>query len=140
MTKRISDALIAKAKAAQWVSVTYDDDGNMVQGATVLPKSVLTNETQGTFDIDKRHGQSFRDKRTLWRWELLVCFDEQVILERFEDDCTCNPIYIPRDTANGIDTPLLLRLRSTEAQHPPQNQPSNGTEAKFTFDAQPCRK
>lgn len=136
---RVQNVLMTVGKAGQFHAVTYDKDSGLANdidfttAPVIAPVTCLANETASSFVSDRLHGREEIDKRQSWTFDLLLGFEHEVTLERFEESLIHAIIRIPR-TAQFPDQ-VTLRLIQTSVQHPVTQQPSLGTQAKMQFQA-----
>lgn len=146
---RIQQTLVAYAKNYQFPIVFYEADGSPRSisqsgiGAQTPVRTptlpVLCNEIQSVFEQDPQYRRNDIQTRQQWTFALRLKFDQEVLIERFEEGLLANPIIIDRDVVAGL--PLVtLRLVQSEVQHPVQQQGATGTIVEFTFEAEQGRK
>src|SRR5688572_7743426 len=135
LKKRIHDALCEAAEAGTFIAVTYDSEAcELVQGLQVPPASVEANELSATFAVETRHGRKFLQDVTGWEWLLILRFHQEVICEPFQRALLEDPICLPREP--GEDRQVHLLMQGATYEHPPRENPSNGTLARYRFRAQ----
>lgn len=127
-------ALLARVAESKFPLVTYNNHGQEMElGEHRPPGTARTNEIAARwFPAAVNHLTKRQRERQVWRWELILQFDRQVNLEAFEDSLGTDPPRVLRDDEH--DRQIELRLDSVSYVHPPQNQPTNGTRATYTFD------
>lgn len=126
---QIQNEIRSVVLASQFPRITYSSSGVASEGASLSPGTILVNEVQSSFEVDKKYGESFREKRGIWQFQILLKFSAEVSLESFEDAMMNNPPSIKVDGK----TSALLVLSKSVAFHPPRQQSSNGTEATIAF-------
>lgn len=102
----------------------------------VAPAGVEVNEISSGFGeaMNRRGGVSL--DRTTWQFQVMVEFNCEVLLERFEQAITARAPIVPRDPQNGLDKQITLRLTQAGYQHPTRQEGSTGTRASYVFEAQ----
>jgi hypothetical protein len=113
---------------------TYDESGFVCE----RPKSCVCNETAAQFEPDARHGLNVVLRRSTWIFDAIVRFDNEVLLEGFENQMMSDPPTLAKNSTTG-DSQTTMYLLKTEAQHPTQESPQSGTLATFTFVAEVAR-
>lgn len=134
---RVQNALVQAALNGPFWAVEYDSENQTVRAlhTNVVPASAVANEIQGTlFDAARLNRRSNVRERSDWFFELVLRFDQEVILETFEDRVSNSPIVLPRLPEFGLQQ-VSLEFLSTDAVHPPQQNPSSGTHAILRFKA-----
>lgn len=133
---RIMNALLALIQAGPFYPITYDPDtGEASLGVTgVSPKASYANSTHSEFDITVRNRQKLMLERSAWEWEVLAAFDQEVSFEDFEEKITEDPLVLPRTTEFPRQVTFLLK--STDEEHPTQQDSSSGSRVKFTFQVE----
>jgi len=99
----------------------------------VSPASVVANELESSFDLDKSYGRRLVRRRVSWAWHLLLEFDIESSVEEQERDWIVNPPLLARDVGQGFDQ-VRLNLRRSQYTHPARNEGMNGTAVLFTFE------
>lgn len=134
---RITCALLDAAREGEFYVVERNPNtGCTSTGLSVKADSIeaLTNEIFADFDTARRHRRTFMDERQTWTWQLILGFNTEVNISKFEDGLTRKPRVIPRDLVLGFPQ-VTLRLRETLYDHPVQQEGSQGTRAVLTFRA-----
>lgn len=145
---RVQNALVSLAMNGKFYRVAYDPtthqatpvkaDGSPITDLVadkIAPAAAVAGEVGSQFAdaITFRRGQAL--DRTSWTFELHVRFQEEVVLEAFEEACMTSPLILPRDSANGMDRQVTLKLRNSVVQQPIQQEESTGTKVVYTFEA-----
>lgn len=132
---RIQNKLIEEAKAGPFYAVSYDATTRVASAdpnTVIAPSSAVANEISAQFGEGQNH-RTFQIDRENWLFQLKVGFDQEVVLEGFENRML-TPVKLARDTANQLDQQATLVLVAVDYQHPTQ-QANNGTFAVYTFAA-----
>jgi hypothetical protein len=135
--KRILDELCARILAAQFPWIRFDATGCAVlEGTHQAPMSHVSNDVRSGFTrrpkVNRR--REFQE-RELWTYELILQFHRPVSLELFERDLMNDPIVLPEDLLNGLET-VRMRMAEAKYEHPTEQQPSNGTKATYQLVAE----
>jgi len=103
---------------------------------SVSPAESIVNETQAAFGQPVRNRRYAHQEKLEWHWEMQLGFSSEVNLESFEDQLAAAALIIPRETTDEYDL-LQVTLEAAQASydHPPQQDPSVGTRAVYTFRA-----
>lgn len=134
----IQNHLRTLAKEGTFYCVSYDPEtGDALQidpneSETLAPQQALCNEVSSAFEIDTRQGRDRIQRRSSWQFELLLGFSSEVSLEDFEQALMAEPPVVPEK--NGHKQ-IRCELVSADYQHPVQQQPSTGTQARYVFEA-----
>ncbi|MCP4897879.1 MAG: hypothetical protein GY906_12980 [bacterium] len=134
---RVQKVLTDAAKAGTFYPVSYDSDTQdpIVDDINpVFPTSVLVNEVGTTFDTPQLNRQTGRRERVTWAYQLRLKFNQEVLLEVFEDAMSENPIKLPSVPADGLRQ-MTLELEGSDPTHPVQQEPSTGTQVVYNFEA-----
>ena len=135
LKKKVHDALCLAAQLGTFIEATYDSDAcELVQGLQVQPASVEVNELTAAYQTLHRLGRKYVLDPTSWQWLLILKFNEEVICEPFVRALLEDPICIPRD--ENEDRQVTVKLVDTQYEHPPREGASNGTHARFRFQAE----
>lgn len=132
---RIQNALITLAKAwKKFYDVVYDPETGLATVGTnaIVPATVLANEIAASFALNEQDGRAMTLKKTSWNIELFLAFDQEVLFEEFELQLRKFPPIVTRDTEKNLPQARLMLERVTFS-HPPQQQPSSGSQARFIF-------
>lgn len=131
--ERISNAVLAYAAASKFYAVIRAVETKMMtRGRLIKPLSCLTNDNVAGWQHDRQHGRDWISKRSAWRWQLILQFGEEALLEEFEETWAHAPLKLP----NTAELPSVI-IQPTDAiyTHPPAQQPSSGTRVIYTFEA-----
>lgn len=131
----VQKALRTAALAGPFYPVTYADHVPVVAdgvGEAVQPAAALANEIGGAFGLAERRGRGLAGERESWAFQLELGFNQEVLLDRFEEVCLETPIRVK---PVGLRT-VLLFLQEKAVRHPRQNGPVGGTGVTYTFLAQ----
>lgn len=132
---RVQNKINEIAKAFDFYPVVYAADGSASIGTpAVRPASVLVNETDSSFEIDKKYGRGLREKPSNWNISVMLKFNQEVDLSFFEKYLINNLPFIPKDDINGLES-VILRLSRMTVSHPPRQGSANGTDTLLTFEA-----
>jgi hypothetical protein len=142
---RIQAAVVETLRATTFPVVVYASDGTpsttVVEDTTetlvetpILP--ILCNEVSSIFEEDLLYKRGVKDKKNSWTFEVRLRFNREVLLEDFEEAWIARPYTLP---AEGDLPPVTLRLQTAEIEHPVQQGGTNGTIAKYTFEAEQGR-
>jgi hypothetical protein len=135
LKKKVHDALCQAAQLGTFIEANYDADAcELVQGLQVQPASVEVNELTAAYATLHRLGRKYVLDPTSWQWLLILKFNEEVICEPFVRALLEDPICIPRD--ENEDRQVTVKLVDTQYEHPPREGASNGTQARFRFQAE----
>lgn len=137
--QRIQHRLVAEALNGPFYQATWSADTGQITVHTdqdpIVPAQAIANDDDSTFGTPRIHRRTFREERLSWSWVLWCAFNVEVSAEAFEERLLAAPIILPRDT--DLDLPqVTLRFRSATPYHPPQQDPRQGTEIRFTFEAE----
>lgn len=139
---RIQGVLVERALASQFPVVTYDAKGVPSAAIDVLEaprQPIICNEIQSAFGPDERYGRHEISERTQWLFALRLRFNQEVVLEPFEESVLTSPPEVPKDESRGYPR-VVLRLIGSEPQHPVQQEAKTGTQVEFTFEAEQGRR
>lgn len=131
--ERISNTVIAYAVASKFYAVIRNVETKaMSRGGLIVPQSCLTNDTVAGWQHDRQHGRDWISKRSAWRWQLILQFGQEALLEEFEETWAHAPLRLAATT----ELPSVM-IQPTDAiyTHPPAQQPSSGTRVLYTFEA-----
>lgn len=135
LKKKIHDALCAAVEHGTFIEVTYDSENCVLdQGQQVQAASIEVNEVSSAYAVEERHGRKFLEDFRQWQWLVIVRFHEEVICELWVREMLEDPICIKRDA--NEDRQVRLKLLDAQYDHPPRKNPSNGTLARFRFQAE----
>jgi len=136
MKKRVYDELHHQACLGAFISVTFTKEGDVLnQGQYVLPRSIEINEISIIGREDRRHGREYQAERDRWLWEMILCFDQQVIAELFEERIVRNPPCLHRLTNDPQERQARLLMVDCQPLHPPRGNSSNGSILRYRFEA-----
>jgi hypothetical protein len=62
-------------------------------------------------------------------------FNQEVTVEAAEKRLIATNIILPRDDTNDLEQ-VTLKLLDADPFHPPQQNPTTGTQVTFTFEAE----
>lgn len=127
-------ALLQRVTATDFAQVIYDEQGCMEFKDPVQCESLFARPTGSSWDTPAKHRLTDRLERQTWPWELVLKFNTAVSLEEFEASMAEDPPVVARDATH--DRQLTLRLSSASYFHPPQNQPSAGTEVVYGINVE----
>jgi hypothetical protein len=134
--KAIHDTLINLALAGSFPSVKYVENSPVslqIQGSSLTPRSVEANEIGADWSVDRRLGRQYSLDRRRWEWLLILRFDQEVLLESFEEMVAEDPPCILRDGSR--DRNVRLHFSRATYTHPPRMSAANGTEVRYRVDA-----
>lgn len=134
---RIQNALVAAAMAANmFYGVSYDPSTHVAtEGVAVAPVGAIAGETGAQWVDAIKYRRSERLDRSSWNFELDLRFDQEVLLEKFEQSLMDTPIVLARDPANGLDDQITLKLRNSVVTQPIQQEVITGTKVVYAFEA-----
>lgn len=139
MKQRIHNALLAAVKAGPYYRCTVNSKTGQMTidlDQTVSPSGVKIAETQATYSIVSRMKRFFgASQRESWSWVAKVTFNGiEVACEEFEEAAIDRGIQIPPVIGLANQRRLLARLVRADYSHPPEQSPSGGTVAEFSFE------
>jgi len=134
----IHNVLVQTAYAGTFPEAIYSKErpSLLSEGTAQAVKSAETNEVRGAFGIDTEYGREFRQERQGWAWLLIIRFDTEVTLERFEKSLLENPLFLAQDPSDDRDHAVHILLEDASYEHPPRGGASNGTQVTYRFVAQ----
>ncbi len=136
LKKTIHDALCTLAEQGTFIAASYDSEMcELVQGLQIQPASVEANEIDSAYAIDERHGSKFLQDFTQWQWLVIVRFHQEAICEPWVRSLLEDPPCLARNPESG-NRQIRLLLLDTKYEHPPREGASNGTLARFRFQAE----
>lgn len=136
--ERIQNKLYAELLAGPFYGVTTDTNTKLKtvdDSVAIVPASVITEETSTNFTEPSRNRRTPRLERRSWRWEVVCKFNQEIIAEAAQKRLIASHIFLARDPANDLEQ-VTLKLLDADTFHPPQQSPSSGTTATFTFEAE----
>lgn len=133
----IHDLLVTTARDESFPTAVYSKErpSLMTEGAGVGAASIEANELRANFQVAEHRGRSIRQERSGWEWLLILRFNQEVVLEDFENKLLASPLVIARDVDNGVDAQVRLYLDDVSYEHPPRGGASNGTKVRYRFSA-----
>lgn len=103
---------------------------------TVRPETVLLDEGDSTFDLDRRNRYDCIGARSTSQiWKLELEMPEWVCFEHFTRALLTEAalrVYPSHGSTKNL-TPKILLLNRVSPQHPRRHQSENGSRATFTF-------
>ena len=134
LKKKIHDALCEAAQQGTFLAASYDSEAcELEQGAQVQPASIEANEVSSAYEVEQRHGRKFLQDFKQWQWLVILRFNQEVICEPWVRALLEDPLCIKRE--DGEDRQVHLLLLDAQYEHPPREGSSNGTLARFKFEA-----
>ena len=136
--ERIQQRLHQEATTGPYYAVATDPDTKLqtVDGATaIVPRSVIVGEQGSSFGEPIRNRRTPRLERRSWRWAVVCMFTQDVTAEATAKRLIATNILLPRDTVNDLEQ-VTLKLLDADLFHPPQQNPSSGTQVTLTFEAE----
>ena len=133
----IHDALVLAARDEVFPTAVYSQErpSLLTEGPGVGAASIEANELKASFELSRDRGRSVRQERSDWEWLLNIRFNQEVVLEDFENKLLASPLVILRDAAAGRDAQVRLFLDGVSYEHPPRGGASNGTQVSYRFTA-----
>ncbi len=92
------------------------------------PSTIRIRERSSTFDLPIHNRQTGRREKTLWLFDLIVDFNQEVTSEPFEEELAKSP----RVPADAEQNQITLELQSVSYEHPP----AAGGSSRITFSVQ----
>lgn len=135
---RIQNKLLIEGSNGPFYAVTTDVDTKQksIDDSTVIaPASVIAEEVDTSFGQPSRNRRTSRLERKSWRWKVVCKFNQEVIAEAAQKRLIATHFFLARDDANDLEQ-VTLKLLDADTFHPPQQNPSSGTTATFTFEAE----
>lgn len=137
--QRIHNAIVQNLANGVFLPASYNvNDREMVvpdaEESRIYPKTVIANDVSSAFGQAKRNRRSRIEERHLWIWHVIVAFDQEAVLDVFEQTFIQNPILLPRDRDRDL-LQVEISLKSAEYIHPPKQQPSSGTQVTYVLEA-----
>jgi hypothetical protein len=135
----VHNAIVEALQQGIFLPVTYDPTTKLMSVPTdeedaVPPSSLAANELTCLFGLPERNRRERIMERGTWRWQVIVKFDREVVLEVFEESLVAAPILVARDPSKSLRQ-ITLQLIDAEYVHPPKQSPSSGTQVTYTFEA-----
>lgn len=135
LKKKIHDALCEAVEGGTFLAATYDSENcELEQGLQIVPASIEVNEVSSAFAVEGRHGRKYLQDFTNWHWLVIIRFHQEAICEPWVRAMMEDPLCIHRDAFE--DRQVRLLLLDAAYDHPPREGASNGTVAKFRFNAE----
>lgn len=133
----IHDALVEAARDESFPTAVYSKErpSLLTEGPVTSAASIEANELKASFQLSDHRGRAVRQERSDWEWLLVLRFNQEVVLEDFENKLLASPLVILRDPAAGRDAQVRLFLDGVSYEHPPRGGASNGTQASYRFTA-----
>lgn len=134
---RIQLALMNAANAGTFYPVSYDVNTKLPSvddAASVQPQTVLANELTASFGEPVRNRRAEYRERGDWTFELRLEFNQEVVLERFEESLESEPIKLARDDLTGLRQ-VTLELEDADYSHPTMQGSAKGTRVAYRFNA-----
>ena len=127
---RVQNKILKLAKAGDYYGVKYDKESGLAMrsASKISPKAVYCNEVASDFGTAERHRRTFKNERKTWTFELKLGFSGEVDISDFED-------FFAEDPPMMTDPRARLNLVNTQIAHPPVKDPSTGTVATLTIEA-----
>lgn len=137
--ERIQNKLIELAQDGVFLPAQFSPTTGMMKILDldydqVSPSAVLCDEVNTLATDPRRNRQTGRRERTTWTFELQLVFAQAVSVEVFERELAENVPLIKKDETKGLPQ-VRLNWLDTRYEHPPLQQPSSGTRATMTFEA-----
>lgn len=136
--ERIQQRLFQEASAGPYYAISTDTETKLKTVDTLVaisPASVHVEEDTTSFGNPRLNRRSARSERLTWRWRVAVRFNIEAATHDFEKRMIATWIILPRDAANGLEQ-ITLKLLDSDPFHPPQQNPTSGTQVTFTFEAE----
>lgn len=136
--ERIQQRLLTEALAGPFYAISTDVETKLksVDDAVAIePASVHAEEDTTSFGTPSRNRRTNRSERRNWRWQVACRFNQEVTTEAIEKRLIATNIILPRDSVNDLEQ-VTLKLLDADPFHPPQQNPSTGTQVTFTFEAE----
>ena len=86
------------------------------------------------YQVEERHGRKYLQDIKEWEWLVILRFHQETICETWVRSVLEDPPCLHREP--GEDRQVRLRLLDATYKHPPREGASNGTEARFRFQAE----
>lgn len=133
---RIHNALVSLAKSGPFSPVRFNTDRSVSVDPDELiqPSGIVAGESSASFEITNLNRRSFRRERTGWIWHLHLSFPRRVTCEAFEDALSSSPHRLAADSETG-ERQVLLEILEADYEHPPEHEPSSGTQVRYTLQA-----
>lgn len=133
----VFNALLDLARAGSFRPCVFDAEGHasISEDASIAPAEVLVNEISSNFNIGASRDKSgLRIGRERWIWQVIVRFNGATVsCADFEAACSRKPPFV---RAIEDRPQVRLLLQQARYEHPPYQQPTKGTTAFFTFEAE----
>jgi len=135
----IQNLMYDLSKQGPFYEVSYDPSTrkpvqiDITTATAVEPTSIQVNEIDSKFTVDKLHGRS-EILRTDWKFELLLAFKKEVLLEFFEKKLMLTPPRIAPDAQKGWKQ-VTIFIDKARPSHPVQQQSPTGTKVTLAFTA-----
>lgn len=96
------------------------------------PMTCIVNDVKAEFTQDARMGRRVANRRVGWDFKVILHFVGEINSEFFEQDVCDTVTILPQ-----VDSLPDVRLDLTDAtyEHPPQQDPGNGSRIEYTFQA-----
>lgn len=136
--QRIQQRLHAEATTGPYYAIATNVETKLKtidDSAAIAPASVIAEETSSSFGNPLRNRRTDRSERRSWRWQVACRFNQEVTVEAAEKRLISANIILPRDATNDLEQ-VTLKLLDADPFHPPQQNPTTGTQVTFTFEAE----
>jgi hypothetical protein len=135
----VHNALVAAINQGIFLPVTYDPATKLMsipedESEAIPPASLAANELTCLFGLPERNRRDRIMERNTWRWQAIVKFHREVVLELFEEAVLAEPILIAQDDTKSLRQ-ITLHLIDADYIHPPKQSSSSGTQVTYTFEA-----
>lgn len=133
------NAIVAAINQGVFLPVTYDPATKLMsipedESEAIPPASLAANELTCLFGLPERNRRDRIMERNTWRWQAIVKFHREVVLELFEEELLAAPILVAQDDTKNLRQ-ITLHLIDADYTHPPKQSPSSGTQVVYTFEA-----
>jgi hypothetical protein len=136
--QRIQRRLHTEATAGPFYAIATNVETKLKtidDSVEIAPASVIAEESTSSFGKPLRNRRTNRSERRNWRWQVACQFNQEVTVEAAEKRLIAANIILPRDASNDLEQ-VTLKLLDADPFHPPQQNPSTGTQVTFTFEAE----
>ena len=136
--QRIQQRLHTEAAAGPFYAVATNVETKLKtvdDSVAITPASVIAEEASSAFGTPSLNRRTNRSERRSWRWQVACRFNQEVTVEAISKRLIASNIILPRDAANDLEQ-VTLKLLDADPFHPPQQNPSTGTQVTFTFEAE----
>jgi len=136
--QRIQQRLYTEATTGPFYAIATNVETKLKtvdDSSAIPPASVHAEESVASFGRPSRNRRENRSERRTWRWQVACRFNQEVTIEAAEKRLIATNIILPRDDTNDLEQ-VTLKLLDADPFHPPQQNPSTGTQVTFTFEAE----